>query len=437
MTPTRRPGRRQARDPFPTGPLSFARRIALPVAACLLAAVAAPAARALPLQEAVRIATERDAGIAGLQQQVARETTNVRIARDARLPQISLSGDSSTTDSDGPGVNLTITQILFDWGAVRSEIAMASQERVKIVSELKMAVEDLTLEVSELYLDLEVVQMRIARTQDYVDFAQRIAGFSEDRAAGGLGDTAEVARARLEIARADDRMQQLQADRQMSLAQLEFLLGGVPPGPEPAPRLAFTERFSSSAEIIAAVNLAPDYVAARADVDIAEAGILAARAASRPRIQLQAQGRADLNGGRGRTALGITAGVDLDRGSFLGRGQRAAEQDLAAAEAQLRAVERELQNQARISVDQIRILTANEEAQLLQLAQAGEVLDAYEQQFVAGSRELLDLLTTGRDLYEAQMDQVDTYDERKRTEYVAAHSVGMLGTLLFASRRGP
>jgi adhesin transport system outer membrane protein len=386
------------------------------------------------LKDAVRTGTERDPTIEALQRAVARETTNIEIAKDGKRPQISVSGASDTADNE-PALTVTVTQVLFDWGFVKSQIAAASFERVKVVAQLKMAVEDLTLQISELYLELEILDLKIAKTQDYVNFARRIEELSRSRVAAGLSDSAEIARARLEIARADERMSQLVADRMITLSQLEFILGQPLAAPRKPPTLEFTERFSSSANVIAAIVIAPAYVEAKADVDIAAAGIKAAKASTKPKIALQAQGRQDLTGGRGRSgAIGITAGVDLSSSGFSGRGVTAAEQDFAAAESRLKAVERDLQNSVRIYVEQIRVLLANEVSQQRQLEQAQEVLKAYEQQFIAGKRELIDLLTTGRDHYDAEIDEIETYKERKYTEYAAAHSVGMLGSLLFESR---
>jgi len=45
----------------------------------------------------------------------------------------------------------------------------------------------------------------------------------------------------------------------------------------------------------------------------------------------------------------------------------------------------------------------------------------------------VDLLSTGRDLYDAQIDVIETYDDRKRTEYQNARDLGVLGTLILSA----
>ena len=415
-----------------TSPIrTLARAIAMSTALCCPLP-----AFAMSLQEAVRLSAERDAMVNALQQAVARETTNIEAAKDARRPQFRISGDTGDEDTDELGINLTITQVLFDWGRVKSLIAAASFERVKVAAELKLEIELLTLEIAEIYLDVETTRKKIAATQTYMDFAQRLQGFARDRVAAGVTDSSEVARARLEIARAEERMAQLQSDLDIARSLLEFQTGRMVEQIDTPPVISYTEEYSSSANLIAAVAIAPEYLQARADVDIAQANITRARAETRPTINLQARGRQELTGGRGRGgSIGLSAGVDLNAGSFAGRAIIAAQQDLAAAQFRLNGVERDLQNTSRQFIQQIGALGATRQALDAQLRNADDVLAAYEQQFVAGRRDLLDLLTTGRDKYEAEILQIETEDTIKRIEYSAAQAVGVLGSLLLRASR--
>ena len=50
--------------------------------------------------------------------------------------------------------------------------------------------------------------------------------------------------------------------------------------------------------------------------------------------------------------------------------------------------------------------------------------------------ELVDLLSTGRDHYDAQISAIDTYNTLKQTEYQAAQSIGVLGSLVVRSGGG-
>ncbi|ETX28834.1 TolC family protein [Roseivivax isoporae] len=408
-------------------------RSILVMAACAWMMLGSAALAQMALPQAARLATELDPNVTSLRQQVASRSLDVQAARDEYYPSVSVSADSNTTDANGPGLTLTVSQVLYDWGLIRSKIRAASQVRVQAVSDLKMAVEDLSLRVSEAFLDVEVFERKIALTREYMDYAGRLARQAEDRARAGLGDNGEVARARLEIARAQDQLNSLRSDRDMALTQISFLTGRAPGGVLPPPNLDFPEQYGTDAAILSAVRIAPDYIAARARAAEAEAGVARARASRLPTIKLQAQGRTDLNGGRTRTAVGVSAGVDLNASSIGGRAIQVAQADFEAAKSSLRAVERQMSNTARTALQHISALRATEAARGVQLDQAERVLENYEQQFIAGQRELIDVLTTGRDLYDAQIDQVDTYDERKRTEYEAARDLGVLGTLILSS----
>jgi len=403
----------------------------------LFLALATSARAQMSLQEAVLLATKNDPGIEALRQEVAIKTVDIDAARDAYFPAISLSGETSTTDSDGPGVVLSVTQLLFDWGKTRAEIEQASQVRVQAISDLKIAIESLTFEIAGFFLDVEVLDRKIAYTREYMTFARRLAGQAKDRALGGVGDNGEVARARLEIARADEQMSQLLANRQIALAQLEYLVGGPSLGDvRTPPAIRFSQHYAGVEKIRAAIRISPEYTSARASVAEAEAGIDTAKARRFPTINLQAQGRADLNGGDTQTALGISAGVDLNSRGFGQRQIQSARLRLEGAKASLRGVERELLNTTSTALERLQLLRQSEMSKASQLVEAEKVLSSYEQQFIAGQRELLDLLTTGRDLYDAQIDEIDTYDERKRTEYESARRLGVLGTMLSAGAVG-
>lgn len=409
----------------------LAGRIALAV--FFVAGVAAPSIAQTTLSQAVLRAVERDAEVMELRQKVASSNVDILSARDEYFPSISLSGDSATTDSNGPGLTLTVSQVLYDWGLIRNKIEAASQVRVQVVADLKMAVEAATLQISEYFLDVELADQKILRTRNYLEFSRRISGQAEDRAMAGISDNGEVARARLEIARAEDQLSQLLANRQIALSQIEFLVDKSVGRITPAPNLRFSAYYAKAAKIKSAVRIAPDYLAARARIAEAEAGLGTAKASRLPTIKLQAQGRASLNGGKSTKSIGISTGVDLSSSGLGRRKIQVASLNLEAAKTALNSTERELTNVAVSALRQIEILRTSEASRARQLVEAGKVLANYEEQFIAGQRELLDVLTTGRDHYDSQIDEINTFGERKRTEYQAAHDLGVLGTLIIAN----
>lgn len=408
------------------------------LAPLFLAVLAAqPVLAQTPLSEAVLVASESDPGITALRHEIARRTVDIEAARDQRYPQLSLSADSATTASDGAGITLTVSQVLYDWGRVRSMVASASQERVIAVSDLKMGVEQLTLDVSNYYIDVEILDQKIARTRDYLRFAERIAGHAEARAEAGRGDTGEVARARLEVVRAQERLDQLVSDRSLAMSQLAFLMGRDPGRIASPSDLEFVARYSRPGAVTSAIRLAPGFIAAQAGLARADADVGLAKAARLPTIRLQAQLRSDIDRGRTRSSVGLATGLDIGAGTLTGRQIQSARLQAEAARSNMDAVGRNLGNSARSAMERVRALTASEASQARQLEEARQVLATYEEQFIGGQRELIDLLTTGRDLYDAQIDQIDTRDERKRTEYEAAYDLGVLGTLILAnSERG-
>lgn len=415
--------------------LSVLPSAAVPLAVSVAALSAAPLMAQTRLSEAVLLASERDPGITALRYEISRRSVDIQAVRDQRYPQLSVSADTATTSSDGGGVTLTVSQVLYDWGRVRNMVSSASQDRVVAVADLKTGIERLTLDVSNYYIDVEVLDEKIARTQSYLKFARRIAGHAEARAKAGRGDNGEVARAQLEVGRTEERLNQLESDRMLALSQLEFLMGRAPGRIAAATELNFYSRYSKSGAVASAIRLSPKYISAQAAAARAESEVGVARASRMPTIRLQAQVRADLDRGRTRSSVGLSTGVDLGAGAIGGRQVQSARIQADAAKANMEAVGRNLSNAARSALERIRVLRSSEASQGEQLGQAQQVLDNYEQQFVGGQRELIDLLTTGRDLYDAEIDRIDTYEERKRTEYEAAYDLGVLGTLILENSR--
>lgn len=402
----------------------------------ILVSVVSESAFAQDIRQAVIIGTARDPGIAALRQKVARESSNIEIIKSARRPQISVSGDTGGDESASLGLNVTVSQLLTDWGLTKSRLSAAESERVKVVAELKMEVENFTLDVAELYFDIHTAQQKLDRAMEYQAFATRLADLSRERAQAGLANNSDVARARLEISRAEDEVFQRESDVSIARSELEFLIQQALTDTPPPPRLNFAERFQSSSQAIAVAVQAPDYLSAKADRDIARSEVDAARAARKPTIRLEATVREELSGGRGRSsAAGITAGVDLNSSSFRGTAITAAEQNLRASEQTLRSVERTLQREVRFYVERLASLESLQKSLATQAAESQIVLDAYEEQFVAGQRELNDLLLTGRDLFDAQTSVIDVSDELLRDEYAAFHSIGMLGPILLETKR--
>ena len=400
-----------------------------PALALLSALYPAAASAQVSLQEAILTATANDPGVEALRQEVAIKAVDIEAARDAYFPSISLSGETSSADDDDNGLTLSVTQVLLDWGKTKAEIEETSQARVQAMSDLKMAVEDLSFEIAGFFLDVEVLDRKIAYTKEYMTFARRLAKQAQDRGRAGLSDNSEVARARLEIARADEQMAQLLANRQIALAQLEFLVGTPISDVSRPPDIGFSTHYGLPEKIRAAIRLAPEYISARASVAEAEAGVKSAKVQRFPTINLQAQALLDMNGDT-ETAVGISAGMDLNSRGFGQRQIQSALLKVESAKASLNGVERELMNTASSALQRLSLLRQSEQSKALQLAESEKVLDTYEKQFVAGRREILDLLTTGRDLYDAQIDEIETYDERKRTAYEAAKDLGVLGTML-------
>ncbi|SDV46211.1 TolC family protein [Chitinasiproducens palmae] len=395
--------------------------------------------RAMPLEDAVRLAALRDPMIAALRQDVAQQETNIEIIKDGERPRISvnvgrataLGHDETLALQQNIGSEVVVSQMLFDWGKVSSQIEGASYDRVQIVSDLKKQIEAVIFNISGLYLDAESAKARLAATDEYRTNAIKLGEMTKDRAQGGLGDLSETSRAELERSRAEERLQTFESDREVALSQLNLLVGEPDVATQAVPNLDYAPRVDSTAAIDASIKDAPDYLKASAAVESARTGIDVAKASTKPTLRAEAAGHPGFSGG-GPTSgsVGLVLGVDLGVSDLFGRQAQAAEQKYEGSQKRLEGVARDLKNQTQSYARQLRTLAASEALLKQQVDQARRVVSTYEEQFTAGLRSMTDLFTSIQELYSTQLNWIAAADQLRRTEYKAAQTLGLQGTLL-------
>lgn len=406
----------------------------------LIAFIVPAWAAAMPLEEAVRLATLRDPEVAAMQQDIAQQETQIEIIKDGQRPRFSVNMGTGRMVGTKPAysgqrnvdLELVASQMLFDWGKVSAQIEGASHDRIQIVSNLKKQVETLAFDIASLYLDAETAKAKLEATAEYRQNAARLAEMTQAREAGGRGDVSETARARLETSRGEERQFAFESAHDVALARLQLLVGISDISTEAVPELAYRQRVDTPASLDESIKRAPDYLKAQAAMASAQAGIDVARATNKPVLRLEAAAaNAGMSGdGRGGGTLRLVMGVDLGVSDLLGRQALAAQQKHEASRERLAGVARDLQKETQSYARQIKALAASEAAFKLQADEARAVVATYEEQFTAGLRSMTDLFTSIREQYSTQLTWIDTADQRRRLQYKAAALLGLQGTLL-------
>jgi outer membrane protein, adhesin transport system len=403
----------------------------LGVGACVLAALSGTAG-AQSLEEAMRIALRSNPEV--LSSGFSREAANqdLRQARAGYLPQVDIragygrqwSDNNSTRLAPLPAGNartvglnrtesqLTVRQLLWDFGGVDAQVEGAIARRAQNAHRVREVSEVIALRVSDYYIDL-LRQMNLFRVaQENVTNHQQITGRVGARLRQGRGDQADEqqAQSRLNVARAAFA----ESQGRVREAQARFLsVVGQPAGALASVQAPFNAIPASDEEAVRMAEAqSPTIQAFRAQVEFTRASIDEANARFLPRVDLEAGGSLNNNvdGVRGRENDArvmvmmrqnlYAGGADMARrGAAVARSSEA-QQNLARAT-------RDTSELVRVAYSQLSSARERLEVFRQQEQNARRVRVAYDQQFNLGTRSLLDLLDSENELFVSRSNVID------------------------------
>ena len=336
--------------------------------------------------------------------------------RDTRPP----GGDASTTLMRAES-QLTLSQMLFDGFATRSEVERQLARINSAAYRVQEAAEFIGLDAIEAHLD-------VLRNQELVELAEqnlaehrRILGQVSQLERDGAIGIADVRQTEARVAAAQTALATANGNLRDAKAMYIRVVGIQPEDlddPVP-PRYALPE--SAEAAAADAAVSSPTVQIASADIGAAEAELTGSRSGYYPRVDLELGTSANnnLDGIRGGN-VDAQALLVLRYNLFRGGGDIAREREAFArigeARQQLLVARRAASEDARIGYNAL--ITALERVEALRAAAVAQraTRDAYAQQFDLGQRSLLDLLDAENELFIARSNLVTA-------EYTATFAV--------------
>ncbi|GGW51985.1 outer membrane protein [Vreelandella hamiltonii] len=341
--------------------------------------------------------------------------SDVRVAQGNYLPSIDVSAGVGRRDqqNDGRGsynsdfAELTLTQMVFDGFATRSEVERLDRTRLIAYFELLGASENIALETFQAYLDVMRFREMVRLAQDNYREHRRVFSQIEERALSGAGRGVDLAQISGRLALAESNLMTEASNLHDVTARYQRLVGQLPPqNMTPAPSLAADLPADVGQAIQMAFQGNPEFHAAIENIAAQRAVQSAERAAFMPRLDIQ--GRTGTNnqddaisGRRDEHSIQLVASMNLYRGGA----------DSAAFEAATTRIEQAV-NQREVACTNVRQTTqiAYNDTQRIgeQLRYLNDhrqsidrVRGAYQQQFDIGQRTLLDVLDSENEFFEA------------------------------------
>lgn len=415
--------------------------------------VLAPSAGAQTLEDAIRQALRANEEVLSASRSRDASDQDLRQARAGYLPLVDIragtgyqwSDNSNTviTTANGTRGNtrglhrtesqLTLRQLLWDFGGVDSEVEQALARRAQNAHRVREVAEVIALRTADVYIDLLRQRQLLAIAQENVRQHEAITGRVMARLQSGRGDQADEQQAlsRLNVSRSS----LAEAAGRLREAEIRyFTVVRAPPPPNMAavrpPVQSLPQNVDQAVQI--SEGTSPTIATFRSQAEFARAQINAADARFLPRIDLEAGGQLNNNidgiDGRNNDARVMvmmryniySGGADMAR-----RGAAVARQ--SEAQENLRRSVRDTAELVRVSWSQLQ--TARDRLTVLRAQQdnAARVRVAYDLQFNVGTRSLLDLLDSENELFVARSNVTDT---ERLQEFRVYRVFATMGTLL-------
>jgi outer membrane protein TolC len=418
-------------------------RIPVPasVLTAFLAAIPAAHARSITLDEAIRIALERNPGQEASRFAAEAAGATRREAEAARLPrlladagwrrtdqQVIVFGDKLTAAeftaadfaidrlnhpdaADHAGAGIGIEWPVFTSGRIRAGIAGARAAEEAARGATRAAAHDLILGVTEAYHGVTLARSAVEVTEGALENARGHEAAAASRVEAGSALRSDLLRARVERLARERERERARADLDTARAGLRRILGIAPPDEvEPSEPLLDPAEPPEALALLAegAAGTRPEVTAARREADAARAAAEGARAALGPRAALTARydrNAAGLETGEGSflVALGVRWDL-LDRG----RAARiaAAEARAAAAAARARAVEDDVRLEVEAAWHDLRVADHDRDAAREAVEAAAEARRIDADRYASGLLPLTDLLDAETALLRARLAEI-------------------------------
>jgi len=342
------------------------------------------------------------------------------------------------------GVQVNLSQLLFDGGQVSAAMRQASEAELAAYFDLRQGSEAVALQVVLAYLELLRMQQRVAlATENYVEHRKVFDAIGERTRAGvGRRVDGEQAQARLAVAEST-LVGETRAFNEAGLNYQRFV-GLLPPAQLPAwpdGRSVAPLPDSASAALRQGLEANPQLRAAYHRWLQAQQAVEGRQAAFMPRVEarLSASESRNRDGVRGEFRDQV-AELALTHNLYRGGADSAALQRATELQSRSRAemdvVCRQVQQNLSIAFNETQTLRIRQRLADAQRLAVEKSVTALRQQFDIGQRSLLDVLDTQSEFFDATRTYVDSQHEQLRAEARTLASMGQLVALFGAAPAG-
>jgi adhesin transport system outer membrane protein len=396
-----------------------------------LLAIGSCGVSATTIDEAVLKGLSGNPQVRAAQSQEAAASNDIEVAKGGYYPSVSVAAGPRNIDLDGISYDVTAAQMLYDWGRTSSRVSSARAAFTKQTEQVRLKRDQAALEIVEAYLDILVTQRQVAALEAYIGKLGDIQTLTTARSEGNYADRAEPERSTLEVARAQEQLA-IEKGTLINARHRYALLVGEEADQLVEPQPASVSAYVARNDLERIIHASPVARTAAEETHSAQAELGEAKASILPQLNIEASTtRRDIGGiPRDDTIVGLRFRMSNIQGISNFLRPRSAEQRVQSAIWNEGSVERDTRRDVQTLFDSAAMMRDREASLATQVSASQAVGETYLDQFSVGRRDLLDLLTTRRENYEANRQLINIRIDLLRVEYRAAAKLGLIGPLL-------
>ena len=392
--------------------------------------------QSLNISQAVQRAVQWHPDIAEQVGKLFEQDEQVNYARSKYYPQISGGINNSIANNYAghgysPGLVLSVSQMLYDFGKVDSSVRSASAGVAQQQATVLVTIDKIGHDTAAALVQVQGYQQLVNIAQQQLDSLNSIGGLAQQRNDEGASSLSDVVQTNTRIEGARATLMQYRANLDRWRATLASYLGW-----QAVNKINddFPKKLQSACQVMQPDDrLIPSVLAAWAAANKAQAGVDYANAQRMPTISLVPQVTHYLNDkypnsatiDRTQYSANLKVEMPLYQGGGLDATRNAAQHSLEAANAQVRSARLLARQQLSASQNEALSLSTTLAIQARQQALGQKTRELYQQQYLElGTRQLLDVLNAEQEIYQSRFTEQQTITQLRTLQLDCLYSTG-------------
>jgi len=362
----------------------------------------------------------------------------VDVAKSKYYPQISAginNGYSNNSSDTGftPSVVLSLSQMLYDFGKVASQVRAEDAGVVAQQANVLLSIDTIARDTATALVQVQMWQQMVDTAEEQLEALGSIGKLTRQRNDEGATSLSDVVQTDARIEGARSQLMQYQANLDSARATLMSNLGWSNLN---AVSNTFPEKLARSCDIKEPDDrLVPAVLSSWAQANVAQANLDYANAQMTPTISLEPEVRHYINNRYpghdtlDKTQYNVSVNVEMPiyQGGGLNARRNAASHAVEAAQSNVQRTRLDVRQKLQESRSQVMSLMSTLQIQSRQETLSQRTRELYQQQYLdLGSRPLLDVLNAEQEVYQARFTQWQTAGQLHQLQINCLYNTGRM-----------